>query len=111
MRMIYSPPPEFTDDDKWFRYFTKKNLYVLVPGLFISAILAKYFVSFGLGIPVFIIVAGITVILTAFTMIPMPGRTYINGGSLTIDVILVRRYIRKKNACLYVRGYGKDNEE
>ena len=105
--MRFTTPSEFSDENVWFRFFRKRNLVVMLPCLFFTFVLWKFLAIFGFQI-IGIIIGGIlTVFLTALTMIPAP-YDFLKGGSLTLDIIILRKRIRKKNAVIYVRGYGKD---
>lgn len=111
MKMVHSIPSEFTDEDKWFKFFKKRNLVVIAAGLGVTGFFFKIATPFGLGVPLGLFGIVVTVIATIITMIPLPETNYLKGGGQTLDVILLRRYIRKKNKKIYIKGYGADKEE
>ena len=104
----YAIPSEFTDEDVWFVFFRKRNLKVMGVGVLLTIFLWKFLGLF--GIPIVGLVAGsiFTVLTTGATMISASDDFMKGGSSLTLDVIIRRRYIRKKTATIYVKGYGKD---
>ena len=110
MQSSYPIPSEFTDEDKWFKFFTKKSLVALmVSGIIAYGIIwAARFL--GILIPGILVGALLVIIVTGSTMLPYPETEYMRGGGLTLDVLLARRIIRKVNACLYVKGYSADEE-
>lgn len=111
MRMVYHIPSEFTDEDKWFRIFYKKNLLVMICGLGFTGVIAKAGALFGMQLPMIIFGLIVTAVITGITMLPVPETQYLKGGGQTLDIILIRMFIRKKNSVLYVRGYNKDGQE
>ena len=111
MRMTFSIPAEFTDEDKWFRFFYKKNLAVFCAGAAFTYLLWKVLDLGGLGIAGLIAGGMVTTAITAVTMLPIPESSYLKGGGQTLDIILIRRLIRRKSAVIYIRGYGRDGDE
>ena len=107
MRTTFPIPSEFTDEDKWFRYFTKKSLLALA----ISGMIAYGIIMLGKllgGLIPAIIVGGLFVaIVTGCTMLPYPDTEYLKGGGMTLDVLFIRRIIRRSNKKLYVKGYSQ----
>lgn len=109
MSLRFTTPSEFNDENVWFRFFRMRNLAVMLPCLFFTFILWKVLSLFGFHL-IGLVIGGIcTVLLTALTMIPAP-YDFLKGGSLTLDIIIFRKRLRKRNAVIYVRGYGKDRE-
>lgn len=106
----YSIPSEFTDDDKWLKYFTKKSLLALLLSGMVAYGIVLVARLFGALIPGIIIGGLLVVLVTGSTMVPYPETEYMKGGGLTFDVLLARRIIRKMNRCIYVKGYGAEEE-
>lgn len=111
MKMVHNIPLEFKDEDKWFRFFSKKNLIVIIICEGVIGILFKLIqvMNISVGIPFIIVGEGITVILTALTMIPIGETMYLKGGGQTISTVLAKRIYRRARQVIYVKGYGKDN--
>ncbi len=103
--MRHAIPAEFTDEDKWFKFFTKKTLAFMLPGIFIMVVLFRILALFGQGMAGIIIGLVITAALAAVSAIPKPGDDYLRGGGITFDILILRRIIRAKNRVVYVKGY------
>lgn len=104
-------PGEFTDEDKWFRFFYKKNLVVLVIGLFFAWFLWKAMSWLDLGVVGIAVGLAVAAIMTGLTMLPVPDLGNMRGAGQTLDLLLIKKWIRKKNHMIYVRGYGKDRHD
>lgn len=102
--LTHAIPSEFSDEDKWFKYFTKKMLAFILPGVVLTFLLFKLLSPYGQGIAGVVIGLTITAVLGAISAIPMPESEYIKGGGLTLDILIARRYIRLKEAVIYAKG-------
>lgn len=109
MAFSFNIPLEFKDEEKWFKFFSKKNLIVLVCCEGVVGLGFKLLQSVGLHIEIPYLVVGelITAIITALTMIPQPETMYLTGGGQTLADILLKKIYRKTHKILYVKGYGK----
>ena len=106
----FNVPREFDEknDDKWLKIFSKTSLLVFVVMFGASVLACRFAALFTEDLWPVIIAGGIaTAVITDTTMISIPGESYMNGGGNTIAVILLRCYIRRKNRCLYVKGYNQ----
>ena len=103
-------PSEFTDEDKWFVFFTKPMLLVIAVGVVGTVIVANILkLFFGVIIPFLIIGFIATAVVVIMMMIPAPSANVMRGGGETVmDVQLKKRY-RKKNRCVYVKGIRDDS--
>lgn len=110
MGLRHEIPSEFTDEDRWFKYFTKKTLAFIMVGCVITCLLFKLCSFFGGAIIGVVLGLVITVALGAVSMIPVPENQFLRGGGLTYDVIIIRRFIRRKNKVVYVKGYENEKE-
>lgn len=108
----YSVPSEFSDEDKWFTYFTKRDLGVLITTGAFTILLYKLSGSL-LGKPfVGLIIGGfIMLISVSCSMIKLPDTMFLTGGSQTILNILLKRFIRRKKKVIYVKGYSEWEDE
>lgn len=100
-------PQEFTDEDRWIigRFsLSKKSFAMLLGGGGLTFGLYKLFSLF--HIPVVGVVLGVILTITVvfLTIFPIPESDYIKGGGLTLDVILLRRYVRRRNRIVYIKG-------
>lgn len=108
MRLVHEIPSEFNDEDKWFKWFTKRSMLYIVAGLGSTYLLYRLFMLIHHPFIGIIIGAIITVTLGAISMIPIPEGNYLKGSGQTVDVILIRRWIRRGSKTIYTKGYGKD---
>lgn len=104
-RSTYDIPEEFSDEDRWFKFFTKKQAIMIVAAIGIMVMLVKIFDGAGLAF-IGVIFGGLLVIaITVIAMLKLPETNYLRGGGQTLDVILFKRFIRKRNRRIYVKGY------
>lgn len=100
-------PQEFSDEDRWIIgrvSLSRKSFLVLLAGGGLTYGMFKLFSI--IGIPVFGVVFGVvlTIVAVFLTIFPIPETDYIKGGGLTLDVILLRRLVRRRNRIVYVKG-------
>ena len=111
---VFRVPREFKDEDRWFRYFNKKQAAVLV-----LAGLADYrliMAASAKGLTLLAVIAAMLMTLVAggMVMVRIPVDTmYLTGGGITLDQWVLRVILRKcrrvvytKNAC--ERGTGDE---
>lgn len=104
-RLTYDIPSEFSDEDRWFKIFTKKQAIMIAAAAGVMVMLEKIFDKFGLAF-VGIILGAILIIVTAvIVMFRIPEMNYLRGGGQTLDIILFKRLVRKRNRYIYVKGY------
>ena len=58
------------------------------------------------------IVLGVILLLATYTIttFKFSSDDYLKGGGLSLDIYLINRIYRKQNTCLYMLGYGNDEE-
>lgn len=78
-------------------------LVTAAPGIF----LIKLFSGLGITLYLIILWVFIVAIITGCTMIRKPSSNWLTGGGEYIDQILLKKYIRKKKRCLYIKGYNQ----
>ena len=100
----YRVPRELKDEDKWFKFFTKKQLLVAAVVLFIDAwivVISNRLKMIVVGIVIALFIA----IMTAIILVgKMPAKRYIHGGGLGFDALIMRvlkRKCLKKNRCIF----------
>ena len=106
----YQIPKEFKDEDKWFKYFTKKQLIVVGSALGASVLIISFFNGVGL-LPVGISISEVVLILSiTSSFIRIPRERYLIGGGYHIAVILWRLICKRfpKNRVLYVKNYEEE---
>lgn len=108
----YNIPSEFTDEDRWFKYFTKKDLLVIVVTGILTGVLFKLSASLinkpYVGLIIGLIIMGASLFCC---MVRKPETLYLTGGGQTLATIILRRLIRRKNRVIYVRGYNEQEDE
>lgn len=98
-------PEEFSkEDDKWLRFFPPKSFGVLVGTLVFTFILIKLFGVMHLSWLGGLIGFLITATFTGLTMIPVGPDNYLKGAGQKLDIIMIRKIVRKLNRCIYVKG-------
>ncbi len=102
---VYQIPREFKDEDKWFRYFTKKQAVAmffcgLADYKLIQLTAAQNILPAGLLLSCLLTgsVAG-----SIMLVLPLDG-FFLAGGGLTIAEWLFRKFYRRRNRCLYTRN-------
>lgn len=110
-KFTYNIPSEFTDEDKWFKFFTKKDMGVIIATGILTFFLYRL-AGFLFGKPLIgLIVGGIIMIVSVCcAMIKLPETLYLEGGGQTILTIILRRLIRRKNKVIYIKGYDDGGE-
>ena len=104
-RITYDIPPEFTDEEKWLKFFSTKQAKVFLATGMITVALSKICGIFGnaaVGAVTGIFFMTVCLVLVS---IPIPVENYLKGGGLTLDIVLARRYMRWRNKGIYVLGY------
>lgn len=104
MKLRYEIPQGFSDEIKWFKFFSMRSLIVLIavstPGVFLIRLVS------GLGITLYMIVFWVILagVVTSLTMFRIPSSSWLTGGGEYIDQVLIKRLIRRKTRCLYIKG-------
>lgn len=99
------PHDILSDEDKWFKFFTKVQLLGIAVFAFIGFIFFKGLSLLGFtmaGIGCLIICTGIGALLM---MVRMPNSRYLTGGGSYIWEIITILIYRKAVKCIYVRNY------
>lgn len=100
-------PQEFSDEDRWQlgRFsFSKKSFIVLLSGFGVTYMLFKIMSFIHASTVGVILGITLTVIAVFLSMFPMPESDYIKGGGLTLDIILLRKLVRRRNRIVYTKG-------
>ena len=96
-------PAEFADDERWYKYFTKKTLVVLMVAVLFTYVLMALFGLIHLravGLIVGVLIGGLVFI--AYN-IKLPSTDVLHGGGCTLDVLFARILARRKNGAIMVR--------
>lgn len=103
---VFKIPREYKDEDKWFRYFNKKQAVILVLTLLADYRFLLWANTYGHLMPAVIAAILFTLIIAAVIMIELPTEAmFLTGGGITLEQCLVRLIIRKRNRVIYVKNY------
>lgn len=97
-------PREFSDDERWYRFFSRKSILVLLIMGVMDLAIVKFFAFIHLQTPGIFVAIILTVVVMAAVMLPIPEGDVLHGSGSTCDVILFRLYVRRKNSKIYVRN-------
>ena len=98
-------PGEFKNEDRWFRYFNRKQATVLV----LCGILDYRVIMFanlkGMLVPAITLMLMFTMTMMGIVMVRLPVDVlFLNGGGITIDQLLFRILYRKIHRELYTKN-------
>ena len=103
-------PAEFSDDERWYRIFTKKSLATMIVGCAIAAGVIAVFTSFGL-LPLGIVLGGaLGVSFFCVTVLKLPGKDVLSGSGCTMDVIALRIFTRKRQGRIYMNLHDESGD-
>lgn len=103
---VFQIPGEFKSEDKWFRYFNRKQAIVLVVCGMIDYRVVMSASSKGLLVPVLIAMILFTLVVMGAVMIRLPVDVmFLTGGGLTMDEMLFRILWRRRKRCIYTKNY------
>ena len=105
MKYRYEIPQGLTDEIKWFKYFSLRTLIIAVIVAAIGIPIILLLDRFQITVYLIVLWAFITIVITLSTMVRIPNTNWMNGGGEYIDQFLIKRLIRKRNRCLYIKGY------
>ncbi len=101
---VFRVSREFKDEDKWFRYFTKKQALVLILVLLADYKLIMAAAPHGMVIAAVIVSILITLVAGGMVMIELPVDVmFLTGGGITLDQWLFRVMLRKCCRVLYTK--------
>lgn len=108
-RMTEEIPGEFTDEEKWLKFFPKEAFIALGIGVGITLLMANFFkiIMASLFLPILIINGAITAVIVALIMVHRADTEWLTGGGQSYASIIIKKIIRRANRCIYVLGYGR----
>lgn len=107
MRTRFEVPAALGKKAKWYKYFSLRSLLIGLCMAGIGILIGKLVSKIGLGLYFGIFWALLTIVVTGITMIEIPNTNWMGGGGNTVDIFLIKRFIRKKNRRLYIKGYNQ----
>lgn len=108
---VFRVPREFKDEDKWFRYFNKKQALVLVLTLLADYRMLVAASEHGLVLPALVVAVLLTLVIAGVVMVQLPVDVmFLTGGGITLDQWLFRVILRKCKRVIYTK-YSCEREE
>lgn len=101
-----TPGRLYSDEEKFFRFFSKRNLIAIIIACIPGLALLSVFTAIGLksvGVILLCLFIAGAYILTTVTL-PAETRPY-SGGGLLLLTIIVRRLFRKFTKTTYIKNY------
>lgn len=109
---VFPIPGEFKSEDKWFRYFDRKQALVLVICGIMDYRVVMGAAAKGLLVPALIVMLFLTMAAMGIVMIRLPvDALFLSGGGLTIDALIFRVLYRKLHREICTKNYGMRSEE
>ena len=101
------------DEDKWFKFFTKKQLVFVIMGLAVSGATYPLFTSMGLRFVWMFFAEIVMTSMLVLAFLKLPYEKYLIGGGRYLHEILYRliRKSRPKNKVIYTKNYEEIEEE
>jgi len=111
MKLTYEIPQGFSDEIKWLKFFHTRSIKMLAITVTPGIVIARFLHSFRVLLVFIAFWALLVIILTGSTMIKMPASRWLNGGGQYFDQLALKKFIRSKERCLYVKGYNQTDYE
>lgn len=109
---IFPIPNEFRSEDRWFRYFNRKQAVVLVLVLLTDYKVVMAASHGGMLVPAIIGMLFFSLLAMGVVMVSLPvDALFLGGGGLTLDQLLYRLLYRKYSRALYVKTYSDQRGE
>lgn len=109
---VFRVPREFKDEDKWFRYFNKKQAVVLVLTLLADYRMLVAASEHGLVLPALVAAVLLTLVTAGIVMVQLPVDVmFLTGGGITLDQWLFRIILRKSRRVIYTKHSCEKEEE
>lgn len=101
------------DEDRWFKFFTKKQLVFVIIGGVLSAIIASFFRSLGLTVVGIVLVEIIMVCVMVMAFLKLPYDKYLIGGGRQAYEIVWRLIVKRmpSSRVIYTKNYEDMEEE
>lgn len=107
MKLKYEIPSGFSEEVKYFRFFTVRTLCVMGVVAFPGVLLIRFMTAVGLTVKFLVFWGVLTAICTVATMIPIGQSKWMEGAGNMIDQYLLKKFIRSRKRCLYIKGYNE----
>lgn len=101
------------DEDRWFKFFTKKQLLFVIIGLMLSAVIFPVFNAIGLRVIGIFLVEIIMTVMCLLAFLKIPFEKYLIGGGRYAHEILFRLFSKQlpANKIIFTKNYEDIEEE
>lgn len=108
---VFRIPREIRDEDKWFRYFTKKQAVILVLSLLLDYKIIAAAAAKGLTLLAIIVSVIFTLTVAGVVMVRLPVDVmFLTGGGITLDEWLLRLFFRLRGRAIYTKLRKEEND-
>ena len=97
---------EYKDEDRWWK-FTKRQLVYVIIGLMIDYFFFKIFQPMGLSVVWILLDVVVSLFFGIIAMVPIPQSSYLHGGGMMLEAVILRMLMRKFNRVLYTKNYDR----
>lgn len=104
----YEIPPEFKDEERWFKIFCMKSLKIFLGTGIIGLIIFKFFQFLGLAALGAVVGGALCIVCTVLSVIPIADTEYMRGAGNTVAELQLKKFYRKIKRCILIKNY--DNE-
>lgn len=102
----YQIPAEYKDEDRWWK-FTKRQLVYVAIGLALDYFFFKMLSPLGLDIVWIPIDVVISLVIGCIALIPIPKTSYLHGGGMMLEAVILRIIMRRFSRILYTKNYDR----
>lgn len=101
---VFRIPREIRDEDKWFRYFTKKQAAVIGGSLLIDYRMITIAAAKGLTLPAIVAAIILTLVAAGVVMVKLPVDVmFLTGGGITLSEWAFRVFLRVRGRDIYTK--------
>lgn len=104
-------PGEFTDDERWYKFFTLRSLIAFLTGGLIDFLVTVTFRKAGLGMVGFITGTLLFLILFGLATLRWPQEDTVRGGGRITGNLLLTALFHRRNQNIYVRMFEEAEDD
>ena len=107
MMTRYEIPQGLNEEIRWFKYFSLRSLIIALCTAGIGILIGNLIKGLGISLYFIVFWIALTIAVTALTLFKIPNSNWLGGGGEYIDKHLIKILIRKRNKCIYLKGYNQ----
>lgn len=104
----FAIPNEYKDEDRWLKFFTKRQLVYVVLAALLDYIIYRIFNKWLLIWLVIDLI--ITLVAAVIALASIPKSRYLLGGGNSVETIITRIIIRRVTCVLYIKNYDEEED-